>query len=72
MADIGYAIPERIRGGIASAELRRVGKTHKKVQLTFSLPDQHYLDAIKEEARIRGMSLNHFMRSMVRGYFGAA
>ena len=73
MDSIGHAVSQITRGTIEAQETRREGKPCKRARtITFSLPDQHYVDAIKEEAKVRGMSVNHFMRSMVRGYFGAA
>ena len=37
-----------------------------------AVPSQHFLDAIKAEAEVRNMTVNSFMRAMIRGYFGAA
>ena len=75
MTDIAHT--ERIKWSSRAQHTRRYGKLRKdpmpnRVQMTITLPDQHYLDAIREEAKIRGMSVNHFIRSMLRGYFGVA
>jgi hypothetical protein len=57
-----------------SAETRRGDRQPPVLgaQITIRLRDKHYVDAIKAEAAIRGMSVSSFMRAMIRGYFGAA
>jgi len=67
MTDLG-----RIVGAVHAAESRRGGTTKKQVLMTVNLRDQHFLDAIKAEADVLGISVSSFMRSMIRGYFGAA
>ncbi len=60
-------------GAIEAAETRRAGRPRRRaVHLNLNLPSQHFLDAIKAEAEVRNMSVNSFMRAMIRGYFGAA
>lgn len=62
-----------VTSSIAAWETRRTGRPEKRrVGFTVYLPDKHFLDAIKAEAEIRNMTVSSFMRSMIRGYFGAA
>lgn len=44
----------------------------QKSYFTVYLPNAHYKKAIEAEAAIRNMSVNSFMRAMIKGYFAAA
>lgn len=62
-----------VRGAVRAAETVRLGRASKKrYSITLALPSKHFRDAIKAEAAVRRMSVNSFLRSMIRGYFGAA
>ncbi len=59
-------------GTLLGWETRRSGRPPaKEVHVTLNL-NRHLRDAVKAEAEVRGMSMNGFMRAMIRGYFAAA
>jgi hypothetical protein len=67
------ATSDLVTGAIEAWETRRKGLPPKKqVKLNINVGNQHLLDAIRAEAEVRNMSVNSFMRSMIKGYFGAA
>ncbi len=64
---------EMAMGGIRAAETRRRERPRQEeIRVNVRLPDRHYLEAIRAEAEVRNMSVNAFMRAMIRGYFAAA
>ncbi len=71
-----HATTSRALACVKAWEVRHAGHRGKTPRhdkkITLYLETQHFVDAIRAEAKVRNMSVNSFMRAMIRGYFAAA